>query len=98
MNRLSLFSALFLAAIVSTGCAGTRSANGYYSVHAESFRIFGFAIPGDDQEAAAKLQAEKYPGATVTTSGSTPADWTSFMGVLGNIFGLHQTVISGTTK
>ncbi len=95
MNRKSLVSALCLTLLATAGCTGYREAGGYYTVHAESFRIFGFAIPGDDQEAAAKLHAEKFPGSTVTTSGSTPADWTSFWGVLGNIMGFHGTVISG---
>ncbi len=98
MNCKTLIPALCLTALVTAGCAGTRSANGYYTVHAESFRIIGFAIPGDDQEAAAKLQAEKYPGATVTTNSSTPADWTSFWGVLNNIIGFSSTSISGQTK
>lgn len=81
-----------------TGCVGTRAADGHYTVHAESFRIFGFAIPGDDQAAAAKLHAEKYPNGTVTSSHSTAADWTSFVGVLGNIIGFHSTQISGKTN
>ncbi|HTF88833.1 MAG TPA: hypothetical protein VK843_10525 [Planctomycetota bacterium] len=98
MTRTSLVSALVLTAIVSTGCVGARSANGIYTVHAESVRLFGFAIPGDDQEAAAKYHAEKFPGSTVTGNSSTPADWRSFWGVLGNIIGFHQTEISGTTK
>jgi len=98
MTRKFLLPALLFTVIVSAGCAGTRSAEGHYTVHAESFRLFGFAIPGDDQAAAAKLHAETYPGSTITSSGSTAADWTSFWGVMGNLFGFHQTVISGTTK
>ena len=50
MTRTSIVSGLVLTAIVSTGCVGARSANGIYTVHAESVRLFGFAIPGDDQE------------------------------------------------
>ena len=96
--KCKFFAPALCLTLLVVGCAGTRSANGYYTVHAESFRLFGFAIPGDDQEACAKLHAEKYPGSTITTSGSTAADWTSFWGILGNIIGFHQTVISGTTK
>jgi hypothetical protein len=84
--------------LAATGCTGTRSAGGYYTVHAESFRLFGFAIPGDDQAAAAKLHAEKFPNGAVTSNHSTPADWTSFWGVLGNLFGFHRTEISGKTN
>ncbi len=98
MNCKTLIPALCLTALVSAGCSGTRSAGGYYTVHAESFRFFGLAIPGDDQAAAAKLQAEKYPGATVTDSVSTPADWSSVFGVLNNLFGFSFTTICGQTK
>ena len=98
MKRFSLLSALLLTAMLSTSCVGSRTADGLYTVHAESLRLFGFAIPGDDQAAAAKYQAEKYPGSTVTESSSTPADWISFWGILGNIIGLHRTEISGQTK
>jgi hypothetical protein len=95
MTRKSLAIGLCAAALTFASCTGMREANGHYTVHAESFRIFGFASPGDDQEAAAKLHAEKFPKGTVITQHSTPADWTSFWGVLGNIFGFHGTVISG---
>ncbi len=93
--KKTLLSVVCLSALLATGCSGFREANGHFTVHAESFRIFGFAIPGDDQEAAAKLAAEKFPNATIYTQHSTPADWTSFWGVLGNIIGFHTTVVSG---
>lgn len=80
-----------------TSCVGMRQAEGQFTVHAESFRFVGIAIPGDDQAAAAKMVQEQFPNATQISSSSTPADWTSFWGVLGNIIGLHQTVISGKT-
>ena len=95
MNRKSFVSALCLTALMAAGCKGYREAEGHFTVHAESFRIFGYAIPSCDQEAAAKLQAEKFPGATIVTQHSTPADWTSFWGVFGNILGFHCTTISG---
>jgi hypothetical protein len=95
MTRKSLVSALCLTLFCTAGCSGFREANGHYTVHAESFRIFGFCIPEDDQAVAAKLHAEKFSGSTVITTHSTPADWTSFWGVLGNIMGFHGTVISG---
>ena len=97
MTRKSIVSALCLTLFAATSCTGMRESNGFYTVHAESFRIFGFAIPSDDQEAAAKLHAQHFNGSTITSSCSTPADWTSFWGVLGNIFGFHGTVISGKT-
>lgn len=98
MTRKLIALGLATAALTLAGCSGMRQANGHYTVHAESFRIFGFAIPGDDQAAAAKLHAEKYPNGTVTSSHSTAADWTSFVGVLGNIIGFHSTQISGKTN
>jgi hypothetical protein len=98
MKLMPVACALLLTVFVASGCTGTRSAGGYYTVHAESFRLFGWAIPSDDQEAAVKLHAEKYPGSTITSTHSTPADWTSFWGVVGKLFSFHQTEISGTTK
>lgn len=95
MNRTFLSAALCVASLTLAGCSGMRSAENHFTVHAESFRIFGFAIPGDDQAAAAKMVPA---GANITTSYSTPADWHSFWGVLGNIMGFHSTVIAGTTK
>ena len=77
------------------GCSGIRTADGHYTVHAECLRIVGFAIPCDDQAKAASLVPE---GATVLTEISTPADWTSVWGVLGNLLGLHYTFIAGDTK
>ena len=95
MSRKLITLAVCTAALTLASCTGMRTANGLTTVHAESFRIFGFAIPSDDQEAAAKLWEEKAKGMTVTASHSTSADWTSFWGVLGNLFGLHCTSISG---
>jgi hypothetical protein len=86
-----------VATMTLAGCSGMRQANGHYTVHAECFRFFGIAIPACDQETAAKMHAEHFKGGNIITQGSTPADWTSFWGVLGNIFGFHSTVISGTT-
>lgn len=97
MTRKSI-SSLCLAAFVLAGCSGMRQAEGQYTVHAESFRIFGFAIPGDDQAKAAELVKANFAGGTQDTSMSSPADWTSFWGVLGNIMGFHSTVISGRTS
>ncbi|MCC7012809.1 MAG: hypothetical protein IT454_09630 [Planctomycetes bacterium] len=86
-----------VALALCTSCVGMRQAEGQFTVHAESFRIVGFAIPGDDQAAAAKMVKDQFPNATQVSSHSTSADWTSFWGVLGNIIGLHQTTISGKT-
>lgn len=96
MIRRSLVAASAALLLATAGCSGMRQTeNGHFTVHAESFRIFGIAIPGDDQAAAEKLVMDKFPGATVHTQYSTPADWTSFWGVLGNIIGFHGTSISG---
>jgi hypothetical protein len=97
MNKKLITAALGIVTLTLASCSGMRQANGHYTVHAESFRFFGICIPADDQETAAKLHAEHFKGGTIITQGSTPADWTSFWGVLGNIFGFHSTVISGKT-
>lgn len=88
LTALALAGTLF-----STGCAGVRHTNDTFSAHAESFRIFGFAIPHDDQ-AAARDQVPA--GANITTVSSSAADWDSVVGFFGNLFGFHQTTISGT--
>jgi hypothetical protein len=97
MIRRALTTAGCLVLLGLSACSGFRSAEGVYTVHAESFRIFGFAIPGDDQARAVKLMQEKFPNGTVETLGSSSADWTSFWGALGNIMGFHGTKISGKT-
>jgi len=75
------------------GCSGVRSSNGTFVAHAESFRILGMAIPGDDQQAA----LDQVPrGAKITNVSASAADWTSFVGFLGNIIGFHGTQIGGT--
>jgi len=94
MNKITLVS-LALASLLATSCSGFREANGSFTVHAESFRLFGLAIPSCDQDAAATPTAEKFPNATIVTQVSTPADWTSFWGVLGNIASFNATIISG---
>ena len=94
MKKFQL-AVLSICAALATSCSGFREANGHFTVHAESFRLFGFAIPACDQDVATKLAAEQFPGATIITQGSTPADWTSLWGVLGNIMSFNCTVISG---
>ena len=78
-------------------CAGIRRTPDTFYVHAESVRVLGFAIPGDDAAAAWKLLAEEEApaGAVIKSVTSTPADWTSLVGALGNILWIHQTTISG---
>jgi hypothetical protein len=84
-----------LGLLTFAGCSGMREANGTFTVHAESFRFFGLVIPGDDQAKATSLVPA---GAQVISVHSTPADWTSVLGVLGNLFGFHSTQISGQKK
>jgi hypothetical protein len=44
-----------------------------------------------------QMARDKVPaGANVVTVASTAADWTSFWGFFGNLFGFHWTSISGT--
>lgn len=79
--------------LLATSCSGVRESSNTFAAHGECLRVFGFPIPRDDQQAA----LDKVPtGATITTVDSTPADWTSFDGILGNIIGFHSTSVSGT--
>jgi hypothetical protein len=84
---------LLLLATLSASCSGLRETDSTFTAHAESFRIFGFAIPGEDNEAAVAKVPE---GATIETIRSSPADWTSVAGALNNILGFSYTEISGT--
>ena len=90
----SLASILTLTAFGSlVGCSGMRKTDSTFYTHAEAFRIVGFAIPEDDQVVARRLVP---PDAKIETILSTPADWKSVVGVIGNIFWIHSTRISGT--
>lgn len=87
-------AAMSLVAVVS-GCAGVRQSKGTFVAHAESFRFFGVVLPEDDQQAA----LDQVPaGGKITNVSSTSADWTSFLGILGNVMGIHTTQIGGTTR
>jgi len=89
MKRL-LFSSLLLIPLLGS-CVGVRSTDDNYTVHAETFHLFGLEIPGNDHDAAwAKVPA----GAEVHTVRSTPSDWTSVFGILTNILGFSSTEIS----
>jgi len=92
-RRNGLLAVAAMALLCSVGCSGMRESSGTFVAHGESFRIFGFAIPEDDQQAA----LNRVPaGATINSVGSSSADWTSFWGALGNIIGFHCTKIGGT--
>ena len=84
---------LVLLAGLTASCSGLKETDSTFTAHAESFRIFGIAIPGEDNQAATELVPE---GAEIETIRSTPADWTSVLGALNNIFGFSYTEISGT--
>jgi hypothetical protein len=88
MKKLCSLALLFCL----TSCVGTRTTGDNFTVHAETFNLLGFQIPGDDQEAAWELVPE---GATITSVQSSPSDWTSFFGVLSRIIGVSATQISG---
>lgn len=85
--------ALGVGTILPTGCAGMRETNNQFTTHAECFRFVGIPIPRDDQAAARALVPK---GAIITDVQSTPADWNSFLGFIGNLFWFHQTTVSGT--
>ena len=72
-----------------------RKTSQNFTTHAESVRIFGYPIPEDDKVAAHALVPA---GAQITDVASTPADWTSLVGVFGNILWIHGTQISGLTN
>jgi hypothetical protein len=84
---------LLSAALAFSNCAGIRQTNNQFTTHAEAFRIAGFVFPHDDQKVARDLVPA---GGKITDIHSSAADWTSVVGVIGNIFGFHQTTVSGT--
>jgi hypothetical protein len=93
MLRKGLLTLSLVALIGAAGCSGVRQTSTDFAAHGECFRILGFAIPADDMQMA----RDKVPaGANVVTVASTAADWTSFWGFFGNLFGFHWTSISGT--
>jgi len=89
------FAVLVLSVTILSGCAGIRETKNQFTTHAECFRVFGVAIPEDDQAAARALVPK---GGTITDVSSTPADWKSVVGFLGNLFWFHQTTVSGTKQ
>jgi hypothetical protein len=78
-----------------TSCSGMRETNNQFTTHAGCFRFLGNAIPEDDQ-ASARALVPNGPNVKITSIHSTPADWTSVRGIIGNVIGLHSTTISGT--
>ncbi|MEK0446691.1 MAG: hypothetical protein RLZZ399_2012 [Verrucomicrobiota bacterium] len=80
-------------AVALSACAGIRQTDNQFTTHAECVRIVGIAIPHNDQVAARELVPAN---GKITDVRSTPADWTSFAGFFGNLFGFHQTTVSGT--
>lgn len=95
--KLSLRTLLTISvtALVLSGCSGIRKTDSSFTTHAESFRIVGYSIPGDDQ---ARARALVPANANIVSMESTPADWTSVLGVIGNILWIHHSEISGTTE
>jgi hypothetical protein len=91
----STIPAAIIAAALLSGCAGIRETNNQFTTHAECFRFIGNAIPADDQ-AAARALVPAGSKVNITNLNSTPADWTSVQGIIGNIIGFHSTTISGT--
>ena len=92
MKKLLL---LPLAAALFTSCSGIRETDNQFTTHASCFRFIGNAIPEDDQSAARAL-VPNGPNVKITSIHSTPADWTSVRGIIGNVIGLHSTSVSGT--
>lgn len=92
--KSTILTAIMTVALLS-GCAGIRETNNQFTAHAECFRFIGNAIPADDQ-AAARALVPAGSKVNITNLNSTPADWTSVTGIIGNIIGFHSTTISGT--
>jgi len=86
---------LSLLAIICAGCSGTRIADHSFYAHAESIRVLGMSIPEDDQK---KVMTLVPSNVSINTMNSTPADWTSVLGVLGNILWIHSSEVVGTTN
>ena len=78
---------------ICVGCSGMRKTDHAFHTHAESFRVLGYSIPGDDQARARELVPAD---AQIVSVRSTPADWTSLFGIIGNILWIHETEIGGT--
>jgi hypothetical protein len=95
LTMKSTIPATIIAAALLSGCAGIRETNNQFTTHAECFRFIGNAIPGDDQ-AAARALVPAGSKVNITNLNSTPADWTSVIGIIGNVIGFHSTTISGT--
>ena len=90
--KKSSIAALSLLVLASS-CAGTRSTGDKNMAHAEAFNFFGLQFPHDDQEAAWAMVPS---GADVHTVGTSPRDWTSFLGALSSIFGFTATQVEWT--
>lgn len=80
---------------VLIACSGIRKSPQGFTTHAESIRVLGFAFPEDDKLVAHNLVPA---GAEIVTATSSPADWTSVLGVIGNVLWIGHTQISGTHK
>ncbi|MBT3339867.1 MAG: hypothetical protein HOM34_07235 [Planctomycetes bacterium] len=95
MKRITTLLSLFATIILLGSCAGVQVSDDTFSAHAEALVILGFELPGDEALAAEALVPE---GAIVQTVYSSPDDWTSLLGVLNNILGVHYTIIGGSLK
>lgn len=91
-NRLALLAIPLVANLLVTGCSGFRKTDSSFYTHAESIRIVGYSIPGDDQKRATDLVPAD---GKIETIHSTPADWTSVLGIIGNILWISVTEVSG---
>ena len=89
---LRMITIALLAASL-TACSGVRTNGNVFTTHAESIRVLGWQIPDKDQDQALALVPA---GGKIDTQISSPADWTSVIGIINNILGIGQTTISGT--
>lgn len=93
MSKYSkLLVAILLTSSTAIGCSGMRTSESTFETHAESFRFFGYVIPEDDQARAKQLVPA---GATIVNIDSSPADWDSVIGFIGNLFWFGSTDITG---
>lgn len=89
--KMRLEVGMLLLALCLNGCSGVRQSGNVIHTHAEAIKVFGYSIPNDDQQKALELLPA---GATITNLESTPADWTSLLGVLGNLLWVDITQVS----
>ena len=87
--------ALLFPLLLAASCSGIHAEDGIFTAHAETLVLFGWETMGDDFTAAHD-EVKSAPGLNIVSISSSPDDWSSFIGIMNNIIGIHCTQISGT--